>query len=244
MNYADQYLNTIKSILETIEDKERPAIHAAASLVASTLSQGGFLYTFGTGHSHMLAEEVFYRAGGLVRVYPIFAEPLMLHNGAENSSQWERTSGLAQVILRDTPIKSGDTIIICSNSGRNAVPVEMASCCRDMGVHVIALTNMEHTLQSSPRNPLGKNLYELADVVLDNHGCVGDAALPTPLGINICPTSTAIGAVLLQMVVARAVERMLQQGIPLECFHSSNVDGGGEMNEAYCKKYKSFIRPL
>lgn len=245
MNYAKQYLTKIREIIGDIEKYEYEKIIMAAKMVADTLENDGFLYVFGTGHSHMLAEELFYRAGGLVRIYPILEESLMFHNGAVKSSEAERLDGYAHVILKNTPIKKGDTIIICSNSGRNAVPVEMAVACRDMGVKVIALTNMEHTTKVSARNKIGKRLYEVADIVLDNHGCLGDASIPCPpLGKNICPTSSIAGILILQMIAAQTVEELLARGIYPECYLSSNVDNGEKTNQDYYTKYFSFIKPL
>ncbi|WP_442185466.1 SIS domain-containing protein, partial [Rhizobium leguminosarum] len=49
------------------------------------------VYVFGTGHSHMLAEEVHYRAGGLALTVPVLVGSAMLHEGAVISSVYERT---------------------------------------------------------------------------------------------------------------------------------------------------------
>ncbi|MBB6283948.1 putative phosphosugar-binding protein [Geobacillus subterraneus] len=46
--------------------------------MSEAVQNGGIIQLFGCGHSHILTEEVFYRAGGLVPVKPIFVEPLML----------------------------------------------------------------------------------------------------------------------------------------------------------------------
>jgi uncharacterized phosphosugar-binding protein len=245
MGYAAQYLSNLQAILNEIAEQEMPAIRQAAVMVSDALQQGGQLYVFGTGHSHMLAEEMFYRAGGLVSVYPILEESLMLHNGARKSSDVERVEGLARVILEGTPIQRGDVLLIASNSGRNAVPVEMAACAREMGVGVIALTSMAHSTQVAPRNSLGKRLYELADVVLDNHGCLGDASLDVSgLSSPICPTSTAAGVAILQMLSAEVAGELLRRGVTPDYFVSANIDGGEERNEGYIRALMPRIKPL
>ena len=113
----------------------------------------------------MMAEELFYRAGGLARVYPILEDALMLHNGAVKSTGMERLEGYAELILNRYPCQAGDCLIIASNSGRNAVIVEMAAAARERGLKVIALTNLTHSRAQESRHTSGKKLYQIADVV-------------------------------------------------------------------------------
>ncbi|MFO7696727.1 MAG: SIS domain-containing protein [Anaerolineae bacterium] len=245
MRYASEYLNNLLGVLREIGEKEADGIEHAAMMVADALQGGGMLYLFGTGHSHMLALEMFYRAGGPVDVCPILEESLMLHNGARKSSDVERIEGLARVILEHTPMRSGDVLIIASNSGRNAVPVEMAMCAREMGVGVIALTSLAHTTQVAPRNSAGVNLYQVADVVLDNHGVLGDASLDIPgIGSPICPTSTAAGVAILQMLSAEVAGELLRRGVPPRYFVSANIDGGEEHNEQLIRDMLPRVKPL
>jgi hypothetical protein len=85
------------------------------------------IHTFGTGHSHLLAEEIYSRAGGLLPINVVQSAPLMLHEDAVASGDWERQSGLAAILLEHAAVDpSRDALIIISNSGRNAVPVEAA----------------------------------------------------------------------------------------------------------------------
>ena len=66
MNSAQRYMNEIKRLIEAVETTQNENIEKAATLIADALASGGYIFTFGTGHSHILAEEIFYRAGGLV----------------------------------------------------------------------------------------------------------------------------------------------------------------------------------
>ncbi|WP_236911772.1 SIS domain-containing protein [Clostridium sp. Cult1] len=61
----------------------------------------------------------------------------------------------------------GDIIVIVSNSGRNAVPVEMAMLAKEKGIYVIALTSLKHSQSVESRHESGKRLFELADLVID-----------------------------------------------------------------------------
>ena len=240
-----EYIETAKGIIEKISTEGAPSIEKAAEVFADTLINGRKVFLFGTGHSHMLAEELFYRAGGLVKIQPVFEEDLMLHISASKSTEFERLEGYADKLFSDYSMKENDVIVIISNSGRNGVCVDMAQLAKENGLTVIALTNLNHSKSMSSRHPSGKKLYEFADIVLDNMGCVGDASVYFPeINRNAAPTSTSAGAAMLNAVVAGCIEKMLEDGFEPEVFSSSNVDGGDAVNEAYLNKYRDIIKSL
>ena len=240
----DRYYHLLTDMLNQAFTEQAEAIETAAQRIADTVLSGGMLYTFGTGHGHLLALEIFYRAGGLVRVCPMLDERLMLHISASESSEWERKEGLAEELLQKYRVQAGDTVLITSNSGRNAVPVEMAVRCREKGAFVIALTNMNHSSAVTPRNAMNLRLFEAADLTLDNMGVLGDACVAGPGGRMVGPTSTAVGAALLQAIVCRAVEIAGERGKDIEYFASSNIDGGDAINAAFLDKYRGRIPAL
>lgn len=244
MKASERYYEILKETLENAFHGQIGALETAARRIAESLLNGGMLYTFGTGHGHLLALEIFYRAGGLARVCPILDERLMLHASASESTGWERTDGLADELLARYPVKAGDVLIAISNSGRNTVPVELAMKCRSRGAYVIALTSLRHTGAVTPRNPMGKRLFEVADLVLDNGGALGDAAVEGTGGRKVGPTSTAVGSALLQAIVCRVEEIAREEGREIEFFASSNIDGGDEINEKLIEKYRGVIRGL
>lgn len=69
----DLYFNKLQELLSTVEQSEKETITRAAEAIAECIQKDGLIYVFGCGHSHMLAEELFYRAGGLAPILPIFA---------------------------------------------------------------------------------------------------------------------------------------------------------------------------
>lgn len=244
MEMTKQYFNNIHTLLDTLLDSQSNAIDQAVSAVCDTLKKGGMIYAFGTGHSHMLAEELFYRAGGLVKVYPILDEPLMLHRGASRSSQVERLPGYVATLLDNgiSPTEN-DTIFLFSNSGRNAVPLEMALEMKKRNVRTICITNMAQSSQATSRHSSGLRLFEICDIVIDNCGCVGDAAME--IGPYRCsPTSTVIGAAILQAIVCGVVAQLHEKAIVPEVFCSSNVDGGDEKNHHMIAQYRKEIPML
>ncbi|MGB4136112.1 MAG: SIS domain-containing protein, partial [Microbacterium sp.] len=95
---ASRYLAAALDVCKRIEDAEVPQITAAAELIAESIAGGHRWWAFGTGHSHILAEELWGRAGGIAEVHAILEPSLMLHEGLPKSSAMERLPGLAGVL--------------------------------------------------------------------------------------------------------------------------------------------------
>lgn len=219
---ASQFLTTVLDIAQRAAATQLPEIEAAAELVADALGDGHRFWAFGTGHSHLLVEEIWGRAGGLTDVSPVLEPGLMLHEGLLKSSLLERTTGLAEALLEVHGIADGDCVLVVSNSGRNAVPVEFAKGSRARGATVIALTSLAHSTSVESRAPSGERLYELADVVLDNCGVPGDAVVPNrphPVGAS----STVVGAMLVQALTVEVVGLMQQRGLEVGTLMSLNA---------------------
>jgi len=244
MSTINTYFDNLQALLSRTLNTQQPAMETAARKIADCMKSGGMLYTFGTGHGHLLALEVFYRAGGMARVCPIVDEKLMLHVSAAGSTLEERKEEWVSLLLERFPIKAGDVLISASNSGRNAVPVLLAKAARERGAYVIALTSMNHTTAVTSRNSLNLRLFETADLILDNGGVLGDASVSFADGAMVGPTSTAVGAAMLQAIVCRVKELSLEEGFEADFFKSSNVDGGDEWNDRLIERYKDTIPGL
>ncbi len=239
------YFDKIRAVLAEAERKNAPTVETLGGMIADSIAAGGILHLFGTGHGHMLAEELFYRAGGLVPVNAILDSTLMLHESALASSQAERLPGYAEVVLSRYRVEPGEVIIIASNSGRNSVPVEMALLAKERGLRVVALTSLAHANAHPSRHPSGQHLHDIAEFVLDNCGVDGDAALLVD-GVEtlIAPTSTVVGVALLHSLVYTAVTRLVEKGVEPPVFISANVSSGGDHNDRLLEQYRQRLRHL
>lgn len=240
---ASRYFEAIHQLLKKLEENQIKKIYEAAELVFNVIKNDGIIHVFGTGHSHMLAEEPFYRAGGLVPINPILETSLMLHEGALKSSQMERLEGYAEILAEHHKICSKDMIIISSNSGRNAVPVEMGLAARKRGLKVVAITSLAHSQKVKSRHSSGKRLFEVADIVIDNCGIPGDAILEVQgLAQRIAATSTVTGVVIINTIIAEAIERLLMEGITPPIFQSANSDGGEQLAQRLVQNMNGRIK--
>lgn len=240
-----RYQQAVLELLGTIGRTQAEPLERAARAVFASLRNGGVFHVFGGGHSHALAEEAYHRAGGLVPVNAIqevFLTPL---TPPRTSGELERVPGLARIILDGHDLRPGEALMVISNSGINAVPVEMALEGKARGLTVIALTSLRHSRAAASRHPSGRRLFEVADLVLDNCGEPGDGAVRYEgLEGRVGPTSLLAGAFLVNALVCRVVELFLESGLTPPVYRSANLPGGDEHNRRLEAKYRGRIRGL
>lgn len=242
--YYQQYYHYVAQTLDAIFSQETVKIEAAGDLLAQSLKQDGLLYVFGCGHSHILAEELFYRAGGLAPVYPIFETAAMLHEGAAKSSRIERMSGYAPHVMDRYPIGPNDCLLIISTSGINSFPMEMAQAAAQKGAKVIGISSFAY-LANPSRHPEGKHLPDFCDLCIDNHVPVGDATVQVCSdGTKAGPVSTIASVAIANSIVLHACDVLNRQGIEPKVFHSGNCPGADDYNAGLIAEYMPRIRNL
>lgn len=233
------YLNETVKLLQRIEKEEQQALQQAAQILYKSITAGGIIQLYGSGHSQLLAQESFYRAGGLVPAKPISIEELMLHKGALTSSSNEKDLSKIEAYWSQIDLHANDVLIVISTSGRNAVPVEIALRTQKMGIPVISLQSLAYHQQDS-KHPSGKRLEEVADVVLNTGIPVGDGLLISE-GLQYGPASTIAGAAMLNEAIVQAIDLLKINGKELPVFGSSNVEQKENNNDYYIEKYKNRI---
>ncbi|MBU5268108.1 SIS domain-containing protein [Virgibacillus proomii] len=235
------YLNYLTGIWGKVVENESDSINDASELIFNSCKNGGRFYVFGSGHSHMVAEEIYIRAGGLAYVKGILPPELMLHQMPNKSTYLERLDGYSKNILSLYKVEAGDTIMVVSNSGRNNIPVEMCLEAKKLGASVIALTSMPHSTTVTSRHSSGKKIYEIADVTIDSHAPKGDAAYRIDgVDADLGPTSdfTCIG--IAQTIIIGVITKLKEAGLDVPVFKSSNLDGADEYNDQLFDKYYGY----
>ncbi|WP_155590743.1 sugar isomerase domain-containing protein [Lysinibacillus cavernae] len=230
MNTYFQQVNRYLTVVAQQESKQ--IIHVAQQIV-NRLSQGGIIQLFGSGHSMLLAQECYYRAGGLVPVKPIHIESLMLHQGARQSSQNEKKQAFLASYKDQLQFDDQDVCIIISTSANNPAPIDMAIYAKEAGAFTISLQSLDYQHQPS-RHPSGKRLEHVVDEILNTHVPLGDGVL-TVNQLQYAPVSTVLGATLLNALFAQIIELMHEQGETIPVFGSSNV--GKNNNDELIDQY-------
>ncbi len=241
-----EYLNAIIQLLQQVKETQAEAIERAAQVIAAAIEAEALVYAFGPTHASILTQELFYRAGGLVPVNPILPPGLTTDiRPVTLTSKLERLSGFGAQILSETPIEAGDVLIVHSVSGRNAAAVEMAQGAHQRGAYVIAVTSLAYSRATQPRQPGMPRLFEVADLVLDDCAPVGDALIELPgQPQKVGPSSTVTGAAIVNAIVVRTAELLLERTGDMPVFMSANLDGGDEHNRRWLEHYKGRLTYL
>lgn len=250
MDNLVKYYKEISSRMELILAEEKGNIDKAAELISESLkNENRLLHIFGTGgHSIMACEELFYRAGSLFQIDPIFFSGVAQINGGMKA-QVERVPGIAPIIMKPHTITKGEVIIISSQVGINSLTIDAAEESKRLGLYIVGIEAKE-LCNSIPkdcisRHSSGKNLHDIADVTIDAKIPYGDAV------IEISGAQQKTGAVsniliffILHMLIIRTIEMLINKGINPAIIKSANIPGGDEYNKKYLDKYVKLVKYL
>lgn len=241
-----EYFSLVERLLRKVLESEKSSMEKSVELLYRCIRDKKTIYTFGASHAGIISEELFYRAGGLMLYNPIFARELMLDTSpVYHTSSMERLEGYGTLIAKDgVRFQAGDVLIAHSVSGRNPVALEIAFAAKETDASVIALTNLQYSKSVASRHSSGKRLFEIADIVLDNHGELGDASVKIEgISQKVAPTSTVVGATILNAITAELVRKLVEAGISNPpVFYSANMDGGDDLNKKLFDLYRDSIR--
>ncbi|HYJ13489.1 MAG TPA: SIS domain-containing protein [Thermomicrobiales bacterium] len=233
------YLRRIYDLIETVVADEGVAIETAAEWMATSLAHGGVIHFFGSGHSHMIAEEVFHRAGSMLPLNPLLDANLTFL-GHLNATLLERTSGYGAVIINSQDIRSGEVVFVISNSGVNPVPVEAALAAKKRGAKTIAISSVENYVDVPARMESGQKLSDVVDLSIDTHVPHGDALVRLPgVETSVGGASSVIGMAIINAIVVEAAAIMVRDGHVPPIIPSMNVPDGDQRMEELIQQYGS-----
>ena len=230
---ATAYRDRANEMLATAWSNNAATLTALAPLLGVSVARGEVIHTFGSGHSEIIAREIVGRAGGLVCITSI---PDPTAGFIENLVGYG--TKLVERYDRQYELRAGEFVIVISNSGKNSSPIEVALHARKKGCKVIALTSLAMSSTAKTVHPEGRNLHAIADYVLDNGGVPGDTVMKLNDDIMTGPTSTFIGASLLNWLMLGTMEWLRDHGHDLPVLRSQNIPGAIEHNRAVGARYR------
>jgi uncharacterized phosphosugar-binding protein len=236
---ARQFAEHMRSHLARVAETNEEVLDRVAAKMLDVISSDGLIYVGGTGHSISLMLESFYRAGGLACVQPLYHPGLLPLHGGEDSSLAEKTSGFARILVDRYHPTPSDLAFVFSNSGVNAVPVELADELHTNGTPVVAVVSMPHLTQAPLRGD--HKIDAVADFVIDTLVPYGDAAYPTADGATTAGLSSLCGIYIWNLLLVRLADLAADKGVQLPIFTSSNVAGGAERNADLFKHYRQQV---
>ncbi|HIX92502.1 MAG TPA: sugar isomerase domain-containing protein [Firmicutes bacterium] len=244
------YYSQIIANLDLVNKTQEPNIDAAASLMADAIADDRLIHVYGGGgHTTLPVGEMFFRAGGLANIDPVMEPALSVFNQALKYLELERTVNFGASIVKYYQLKPGDVMIIFHNIGINPATIDAAAEAKKAGAKIIAVSS-SHWQNEIPedhfiRHPSKKNLFDFADVKIDDFNPVGDAAVKVPgFDTPIAPISNIVDFYIAHLLEIKTVAECVCRGITPPVWSSANVPGGDEKNAALIEKYRPRVKML
>ena len=241
--------NAIKNIREVAE-KQADNIHAAAELMADAIANDRLISVYGGGgHTTLCMGEMFFRAGGLCNINPIMETGLSVFNQALKYLELERTVNYGSAIVKYYDLQKDDVLIIFHNIGINPATIDAAMEAKKAGAKIIAVSSSawqegmpkDHFI----RHPNKKNLFDFADVCIDDYNPVGDCIVNIPgMGTPIAPVSNVVDFTIAHLLEIETCHICMERGIQPPVWLSANTPEGDAYNAENLKKYKNRIKMM
>lgn len=237
-----EYYTKIISLIKKTQKNQSTKITKTANLIKKSYKKGGLLYLFGTGHSHMLSIEAFFRAGGFAGACPIIDKRIDFSFGAKKATSLERTKRVAEKVLQKYKFRNKDIFMIFSNSGVNQVPVEAALYAKSKNMKVVSIISYEYS-KVAPLSSKKKKLFEVSDIFIDNNIPAGDALVRINNNLKVAPASTITGAFIINSIIVELAGKLSnEKHIPF--YISSNMPNSKENNQKLIKIFSKKIPHL
>lgn len=251
MSIIQQYRALLEDRLARVFDHQEAAIAAAAELCAHSIAGGKLVFTFGTGHGSFAALEMFPRTGTVVGFRPIVESTMISFHrvlgdmGARQYRFIHAQEGYGKAILASHQTDPGDTMLIFSHSGINAVTLDIAVGAKAIGMKLIGVTSVPHSSSVPSRHSCGKRLFELADVTIDTGVPRGDAGVQIPgLADRVGATSTSVAIAIGQAINAATVEKLVARGVEPFIMVSPNTTEKAAADRQNDRNYAELWRRL
>jgi len=233
-----------------VKEEQADNIQAAARLMADAIAADKLISVYGGGgHTTLVMGEMFFRAGGFSNINPIMETGLSVFNQALKYLELERCVNYGRSIMKYYDLQQDDLLIIFHNIGINAATIDAAMEAKERGVKIIAVSSSCWQNEMPPehfiRHPSRKNLFDIADVCIDDYNPVGDAIVNVPgFATPIAPVSNVVDFAIAHLLEIETVRLCVERGITPPVWNSANAPGGDQKNAAYLKKYKPLIKSL
>lgn len=249
-NLVDSYRQHITDLLADLEVCNATALEQAAMVLSRQITQDRLVHIYGPGgHSNLAAQEVFFRAGGLMHLSAILDEGTLLSSGARRSMAIERTPGYGRSVIELAGLGAEDVLILVNAYGINAALIDAALTAHERGVYLIGISSREHAEQTAPdhpaRHPSKANLHDLVDLHLDSRIAVGDAVIAIDqVSQKVGPLSTFANAFLLHSLIILTVADLAQCGVDPPIWRSGNAAGGDAANGQHIDRFIGRVKWL
>ena len=244
------YFQKIVENLQKINETQSENIKKAACLMADAIERDKLINVYGGGgHTTLCMGEMFFRAGGLANINPIAENGLTVFNQALKYLELERTVNYGSAIMKYYKLQKDDLLLVFHNIGINPATIDAVMEAKKAGAKIIAVSSNfwqnEMPKDHFIRHPNKTNLFDYADVCIDDFNPVGDALIEIDgFDTPIAPISNIADFYIAHTLEIECVKECVRRGIKAPCWSSANTPGGDQKNAEYLAKYSPRIKML
>lgn len=245
-----RYLNQMNEILLKVENEQAQSLAAAASAMADAIEQDRLIYLFGGGgHTCLVMQELFWRAGGLANICPMIDYSIHPVTPAYMYLGHERMHGVGNHIVDYYDVQKDDVVIVFHSYGFNPPTIDCALESKKRGAKVIGISSSDwrakYPKDFAVRHNSGKHLFDIADICIDNYVPYGDTVIEVEgLEKPISGISSIIDFYIAHRIEMECIKESVRRGVKPPVWSSANVPGGDEYNASMRKKYNPRVKSL
>jgi uncharacterized phosphosugar-binding protein len=244
------FLEKAVELLKKVKENQSENIDKATDLMVEAIERDELIHVYGGGgHTTLVMGEMFFRAGGLANINPIMETGLSVFNQALKYLELERTVNYGSAIVKYYQVQKNEVFIIFHNIGINPATIDAALEAKEKGAKVIAVSSSywqnEMPEDHFIRHPNKMNLFDIADVCIDDYNPTGDALLKIDgLDTPFAPVSNIVDFYIAHWLEIRTIKKCVEKGITPPVWSSANAPGGDKINSKYVEKYMSRVKCL
>ncbi len=243
-------LNKFNELAEKFEETQQENLLQAGQRMADAIEQDRLIFVYGGGgHTTLVMQELFWRAGGLANLCPMIDFSIHPVTPAYMYLKHERMHGIGDGTVDYYGVEKGDLVLVFHSYGFNPPTIDCALEAKRRGATVIAVSSQDWNKNIPKDFPIrhrsGKHLSDIADIYLENHVPFGDAVINVE-GFEqpITGISSTIDFYIAHRLEMECVKACVARDVEPPVWSSANIPGGDKKNEALRKKYNPRVKFL
>jgi uncharacterized phosphosugar-binding protein len=245
-----RFLNCFNEMVNRLETEQLDNLLKAASWMADAIEQDRLIYIYGGGgHTCLVMQELFWRAGGLANICPMIDFAIHPVTPAYMYLYHERMHDIGNQTVKYYGVGKDDVALVFHSYGFNPPTIDCALELKRREARVVAISSSDWHKNVPADLPIrhksGKTLFDIGDICIDNYVPYGDAVIQLE-GFEqpITSISGTIDFYIAHRLEMECVKECLARGIEPPVWSSANIPGGDEKNEALRARYNGRIKFL
>lgn len=245
-----RFYNKLKQMIESFEQHQQDNLLQAAQWMADAIEQDRLIYLYGGGgHTCLVMQELFWRAGGLANLCPMIDFAIHPATPAYMYLAHERMHGVGDKTVDYYGVGKDDLVLAFHAYGFNPPTIDLALETKRRGARLVGISSSDwhrNVPKDSPiRHQSGKTLFDVADIKIDDYVPYGDAVIEVEgLDRPISGISGTIDFYIAHRLEIECVKACTARGVDAPVWCSANIPGGDEINESLRARYNGRVKFL